>query len=695
MKTAYKLLWAVTSLVLAQMSSADTILRQKTYDLTSAGNPTVFTLKNTTYLGAATDNDGLPQAKLSFNSYKASFGRCMTTSEDWSPYNILCIKLSNRVSSPLDFKMLVYLTADPSNSTNVFSATLHLNANETKRFLCQLNPIDGSQYDLEYMRPVLSAPYANVYSGATGQRDLRTIYNWRISYQGSAPAEVDVSDLRLIQQNPIFDGMVDAFGQYTDRDWTGKIKSLSDFAARKADELTDLSANPGTGEQLGTTKVINPTPTLGVWKVVRSASGMKYLQHPNGRMFWSLGVSAVGTGVWTPVQLRQNYFQSLPSATSIYGPAYAQKPTPDGTQTCYAFTTQNLIAKYGSNYTPSWVPMVKNRLASWGINTLGIQCASNFTDNSIPYTVLMNTCEFTNRLVVPYTTWGSMPDAFDSTFSSWMKTNFASTLTANAGKTNFMGVYVDNEMAWGNVRSDARRCNLAMGALKAPSAQPAKLALVNQLTAKYFTISALNRAWGTSFSSFNSILNSQYQPGTINASQLADFEAFSTNFAKTYFSKVQSALKADGLKSLYLGCRFADYTPEAVLGAEPYVDVHTFNAYRTCDNVDWNFMNSLTKPVLFSEMGYSVQGNGTFGGPAEVSSETERDTNVSNFLNRAAQQPNVVGVILYCYYDQPITGRYSDYENAGLGMVDVGDTPHYGVINTLRQFAKTMYTNRA
>ena len=79
---------------------------------------------------------------------------------------------------------------------------------------------------------------------------------------------------------------------------------------------------------------------------------------------------------------------------------------------------------------------------------------------------------------------------------------------------------------------------------------------------------------------FDDVPASQIQ--LLSATQMVDFQNFSTSFGATYFSKVRAALKADGLTSLYLGCRFADYTPEIVQAAEPYVDVQTFGA--KCDD---------------------------------------------------------------------------------------------------------------
>ena len=44
--------------------------------------------------------------------------------------------------------------------------------------------------------------------------------------------------------------------------------------------------------------------------------------------------------------------------------------------------------------------------------------------------------------------------------------------------------------------------------------------------------------------------------------------------------------------------------------------------------------------------------------------------------------------------DQPITGRYTDGENAALGLVDVTDNPHWDTVDGFRNFAKNMFTIR-
>lgn len=677
-------------------TQADTILRQQSFDLTQVTNPAVFTLNNSKVLGIGTDNEGLTAAQMLFPAKYSSLGRCSTTVyQDWSPYNILEVKMTNHDAVTANFRIGVWLTSNPNNMTGMFSAPFSIGPNETRRYCFYLNNDDPITYGFKYMRPVLTAPFNSVYcSGAF--RNLKTIYNWRFSYQGGPPVHIDVSDLRLIKQDMTFDGLVDAFGQYTDRTWPNKITSQTDLQTQLANEQTDLAANPGPGEQTGTTKLVNDHPVPGQWAVVTQNSGKAYLQHPNGNLFWSLGVSAIGTGAPTPVGGRQSDFLSLPDSTSQLSTFYCTKPTMDGTNTCYSFHVQNLSLKYGMNYVTPWVSTVKKRLASWGLNTVGMQSASQFTDNSMPYTQIVYTDGFSTRLRVPYQAWGTLPDPYDSNFQSWMVTNFGKALAPYNGQSNFMGVFVDNEMSWGYLNTDKTRYNIEMGILKSPSSQPAKVALVQYLQGRYNSIGALNSAWGTSFSSFNSILNGTWVPSKfpLPSGMAQDFVNFTPQFATKYFSAVRGALNQIHLSGLYLGCRFSQCVPEVVNAADNYVDVESFNFYRTADKMDWGYLGSLKRPYLLSECGFSVKADGTFGGVGEIYSQADRAAALTNLLNAASAQPDCVGAIIYCYTDQPITGRYTDYENSGLGLVDITDTPHYEAVNALRNFSQTLYANR-
>jgi hypothetical protein len=696
MRASLKALSCLAVAAAVSVSSADTILRQKTLaDLTKASSTSYFTRHNCDFVSATTDSSGSPIASFKFRGTYASFGQDLSSSQDWSSYNMVQAMLTNKETHAVHFKFIVQLSSDPNSYSNAYTGSLYLDPGESKLYIFNLNPDSSKPYGMEYLRPVLTAPYSEVIAGSTF-RNLRTIYHWRISNQDSSNATLAISQIKLLKQNVVFDDIADAYGQYTDRGWTAKIHQDSDFAALKADEMSDLSAHPGTGEMNGSKSLVSPNKTIGAWKVVRNSSGQMYLQHPNGKLFWSLGVSGVGEGAATPTEGRSNLFASLPSTSGKYAGAYMSRPTPDGDLTCLSFNVKNLMTKYGTNYAPAWESMVKQRLASWGVNTLGIQSKSDFLGGSIPYTLVEDTGDFKTRLRTPHMLWGSMPDPYTDGFQTWLTEKFTTDLATDMTHQNFMGVFVDNEMSWGSTDTTDLYYNVPRGTLNSPSSQPAKIALMNQLKNSYkSSISSLNSAWGTSYSSWTDFLSKQWIPKSYSSSMKTDFSKFIAGTADQYYYKVNAALTAAGLKSLYLGSRFDDYTPEVVAAASKYVDVLSFNMYRTVDNVDWNYLNGLTKPVMISELGYGTKARGTFGGPATTFSVQERSARLAEFLGKAITQKNIVGVHWYSYVDQPITGRWSDYENTGMGLVDVADNPYPETVQVLRDFTKNMYANRS
>jgi hypothetical protein len=693
MRVTAHILAAAMLAATATFAHGDRIAKQIGLCDLSQASGSLFTRRNTTVLGI-TKPVGGPLASLSFGGNLASFGQDFSSAHDWSAYNIVDMVLTDKGTTPLNFKYIVQFKSDSGDYTNAYIGNFWINPGSPVHVTCFLNQDDPSPYGFEFLNPVLSAFSVEVFNG--GKHPLNTTWRWRLSYQGTNTAKVDLTQMRLLRQSLDFTGICDAYGQYTDRSWATKVLSQSDFSARKSAESTDLAAHPGTNEMTGTTKVTNPSPQLNKWAVITNSNGSKYLQHPNGKLFWSVGLNGINDSLATPVQGRTNYFAPLPSSSGTYASCYSTMGTSMGTKLSYSFRKQNLMMKYGSSYKTPWLANLKLRLQSWGINTVGIDSTNDLLNTYIPFTMDVDTNGFGTRLKAPQQKWGSLPDPYSSSFLSWCQSSFKSQLASYVGNTNLMGVYVDNELSWGSMESTVDRYNVALGALVAPSTQPAKTALISILTTHYGTITNLNTAWKTSFSSWSALTsNTTWKPTTYTSSMIGDFYNFDTQFAAKYSSQVRSALQSAGLKSLYLGCRFADYTDEVVAGVSPNVDILSFNIYRFYYDIPWTYFAGLKKPVVFSEFGYTMRAWGTFGGPAVMASSVGRSNALKQLLDSAIAQKNIVGVSYYCYADQPITGRWSDYENGGFGLTDVTDVPYADSINVLRNFTASMYTTHA
>src|SRR5205085_4744545 len=115
-------------------------------------------------------------------------------------------------------------------------------------------------------------------------------------------------------------------------------------------------------------------------------------------------------------------------------------------------------------------------------------------------------------------------------------------------------------------------------------------------------IQKLNIAWGTTYASWTAFLNNtSYRPNTIRPALATDMQAFLNGFATQYFSVIKAKLQALQFRGLYLGCRFAYYSPETLAAAARYCDVISFNTYDLTPS-EWRpDLKAVDKPVLIGE----------------------------------------------------------------------------------------------
>jgi len=609
--------------------------------------------------------------------------------ENWSGTAMAVMTLTNYEKFPVTVCVNISSSTDPSDLSVAFSAPVTLAAQQTVRYGFSFDLPDPVQYGMEALPPPAGNPVTYVFSRS--QLNLAKVGHWRISYQGTAPATIGLSEYDLATYSPGFPDLVDQWFQWTGRDWTNKIHSATDLKTQMADERTDLALNPGTGETSGSARLPNQG-AAGKWRVT-SYNGMKYLVHPSGRLFWMFGLTGVHDAYGTMVSNRRQMFESLPPDSGTTASLYADHVANRGPSGTDIYDQRwNLMQKYGQNYLPSFVSTLKERLPSWGFNTVGAWSFDRVNDGSLPFTVCLNTNSFPVRLSTPNITWTSLPDPYSSQFQTWLNSTFTNQLATYNTRTNFAGVFVDNEMSWGSpTTADPNgTTTFALAALSASSSQPARAAFLKQLESTYRTVGSLNSAWHTKYSSFATVT----APTTLTSAATQDCTKFEEAFALTYFDAVKTALKAANFKGLYLGCRFDQYNSAVVSAASQVVDVLSFNHYGTADTYPWAYFNSLSKPVLLSESSVGENAEGNFAGNPLAPDVNTRAQWASAILSEAAKQPNVVGLDWFNFSDWAATADGDSMENFGYGVVDVCDTPHYQLVNAFRAFAKQLYQLR-
>ncbi|CAM5580583.1 hypothetical protein RLIN73S_04261 [Rhodanobacter lindaniclasticus] len=168
-----------------------------------------------------------------------------------------------------------------------------------------------------------------------------------------------------------------------------------------------------------------------------------------------------------------------------------------------------------------------------------------------------------------------------------------------------------------------------MGTLAGDARSPAKQVLIAMLRAQYATPEALGVAWGIPLRSSDTLEVAGYpapRPDEAHPAIARDYSRWLRTYADTYFRTVAEAIRRHDPHHLFLGGRFAVYTPEAVTSCARYCDVVSFNAYADLPqhHFDAVLMRALDRPVLISEFHFGSSDRGPFGaGVVPVANELQ------------------------------------------------------------------------
>ncbi|MDQ3003682.1 MAG: hypothetical protein M3Y08_20790, partial [Fibrobacterota bacterium] len=221
--------------------------------------------------------------------------------------------------------------------------------------------------------------------------------------------------------------LLDSLGQYRHRTWPGKSKDINDIFVQAENEADDLIEHRGpegwnayggwaAGPKLEATGRFRTQKVEGKW----------WLVDPDGRLFWSIGITCVNSGETTPITGRENYFISPPANGDYRG--------------------ANLNRKFGSTWYAKAGAMTHERFRSWGVNTFG-----NWSDKGI-YGLKKTAYTVNFATGVPVTL---PPDLDTGAFRAAVKTKVAALKTQIADDPWCLGVFSDNELNWPSATAGA------------------------------------------------------------------------------------------------------------------------------------------------------------------------------------------------------------------------------------------------
>jgi hypothetical protein len=467
---------------------------------------------------------------------------------------------------------------------------------------------------------------------------------------------------------PDYFPFIDSYGQFRHADWPTKIHSPSDFAAQAAAEAAALRASPRPrswdkyggfkdGPQLQATANFRVDKYAGKW----------WLVDPDGRLFWSHGVTGVGFSTTTPLNWRKRFFADNP-------PIDPENPK------VINFYRANLKLKYGDSFQSTLADLTHQRLASWGLNTMASWSDPDLTSQDrTPYTKMLGVGGPRIARTV------RLADPFDDAFVKNARTVFEAEQSTTGKDPWCIGYFIGNELDWQPAPS------IVNDILADPPTQPAKQALVKLLQQRHPTIADLNSTWQTTYASWDALLAATDPVDP--ALGLPDFTAFDQLLADRYYQTCQTELKRALPNKLNLGSRFNTGNMIPVTAAAKYCDVVSFNKYETTLRY-LRLPGGVDRPIIIGEFDFPAWDR-SYTAIANCGALTEqrRADSYWYYLTTALDNPQIVGTHWFQYLDQSLTGR-GDNENFPIGFLDVTDTPYDALTKVTCDLGNIMYTRR-
>lgn len=595
---------------------------------------------------------------------------------DWSNFNAIVLGFKNESDSQI--KVGIRIDDDPHASGNAhnISGVIQLNAGETK----------------SVSAPMVESIGVMSVGGGKGQRetmpmthrgtfDSHHIYRFQIFVvHAGSPINYVVQGIHFGVGSTSLRGLVDKYGQNSRVDYKNKVSSDEDLRAQKQNER--LLPAPESWDSYGGDKNAQRQEATGKFRI-GTYQGKPTFIDPDGYPFYEMAMDSVRPLGETSYSGREHVF------------APGTQPTKDSKGNAIVdHYRSNLAVKYGSNFEPTFLQYSLDRLKSWGFNTLGEAFDTRYAKMNFPFVDTNISVRYKHWINAGSNSTG-VPDPFDPDFRSMVHLRIGN-VQYRTRTPYCLGITFDNEMAWAGFKGPGRYAlayrTLALDA----NSSPAKAFFVQQLKSKYGDISSLNNAWGASVGSWDALNGPVKVSGSTDNDLGGDMSAFVTTAAEAYFKVVADEIHSQDPGRLYLGCRFASYSPEVIAAAAKYCDALSFNIYApTLDTDEYAFLRSCGKPVIITEFHFGATDRGGLGaGLVDAGSQVGRARMYEAYTRSCLNNPNIIGYQYYEYHDQPITGRPGDGENFAMGFLSITDTPYDEIIGAAQEVNRNAYQIR-
>jgi len=473
--------------------------------------------------------------------------------------------------------------------------------------------------------------------------------------------------------------VVDSFGQWTARDWPGKVHSI--------DELKTSMAKT---ESLAASAVFpDEWSAFGGWKQLRfKPKGFFYTHHdgrrwwlvdPDGYAFISAGVDCINNGESGVLSGQEDLFAWLPPKND---PLFANTYLERRNKTEVNFLKSNLIRMYGPLWQEKWEEITTGLMKQWRVNTVGNWSDSDMARRrKMPY--VFNMVNFPS---VPVKLYRDFPDVFDPAYQQASQ-RFAEQLEQIKNDPYLIGYFLQNEPHWAFGDN-----NLAFEMFATPTPAFTKKEMARWLQKKYGDILRFNEAWKLNLPDFDA-LETFTMKDKPSDTAWDDCYEFSGLMVDRYVETVCNEVKKVDPNHLNLGMRYAWISSELCYRAGAWFDVFSINGYSTPDPPRTDELSRRSgKPVLIGEwhFGCATDRGLPSTGVQGAESQLARGEAYRYYFEQGIARPEVIGIHWFQWNDQPVFGRF-DGENCNIGFLDVCMQPYPELTNQAKRSHERMY----
>ena len=202
--------------------------------------------------------------------------------------------------------------------------------------------------------------------------------------------------------------VVDEFGQWTARDWPGKVHNplelKTSVSATKA--LAKKGKYPQEWSQYGGWKELSFNKT-GFFRTHHDGKRW-WLVDPDGYAFLSAGIDCINANASGVLGKQEELFEKLPPDEGLFGQAYGSSRG----LTMIDFLPANLMRIFGEKWKEEWELITTGLMKAWRVNTVANWSDIAFARKAkVPYVLNMNGFPST-----PVKLYRDFPDVFDPAY---------------------------------------------------------------------------------------------------------------------------------------------------------------------------------------------------------------------------------------------------------------------------------------